>query len=136
MKGNIFIDSNIVVYSYSDDDRSKCDIARNLIAENNTFISTQVLQELCNVLLKKFAINYNQIISVIKECCNNNNLHNNSYKTILLACEVVSKYKFSFYDSLIIAASLECDCSELYSEDLQDGQIINQTLKVINPFKI
>lgn len=110
MKGNIFIDSNIIVYSYSDDDRSKCDIARNLIAENNTFISTQVLQELCNVLLKKFAINYNQIISVIEECCNINNLHNNSYKTILLTCEVVSKYKFSFYDSLIIAASLECDC--------------------------
>jgi predicted nucleic acid-binding protein len=35
---------------------------------------------------------------------------------------------------LIIAAALEADCTVLYTEDLQDGMIIDKTLRIINPF--
>jgi predicted nucleic acid-binding protein len=50
------------------------------------------------------------------------------------ACQIAEKYHFSFYDSLIIAASLECDCNILYSEDMHHGQIIENKLKIVNPF--
>jgi hypothetical protein len=43
-------------------------------------------------------------------------------------------YQFSHRDRLIVAAALEAGCAMLYTEDLSDGQIINGTLKVINPF--
>jgi predicted nucleic acid-binding protein len=44
------------------------------------------------------------------------------------------KYQYSFYDSLIISAALSCNCEMLFSEDLQHGQIIEERLKIINPF--
>jgi len=43
-----------------------------------------------------------------------------------------TRYGFSYYDSLIIASALECECSVLFSEDMQHGQIIESTLKIVN----
>jgi predicted nucleic acid-binding protein len=42
---------------------------------------------------------------------------------------------FSYYDSLMIASALSCNCKYLISEDMQDGQIINGKLKIVNVFK-
>ena len=44
------------------------------------------------------------------------------------------RYGFSFYDSLIIAAALAGGCEYLLSEDLSDGQVIDDMLKIINVF--
>lgn len=134
MTDSVFLDSNILIYSYSNSEINKQQIARKLVTESNSFISTQVLQELCNTVTRKFKFSYIQASNAIKECCSNNNLHVNTEKTITLACEVADRYRFSFYDSLIIAAALESGCSVLYSEDLQDGQVINDQLRVENPF--
>lgn len=49
--------------------------------------------------------------------------------------ELVERWKYTFYDALIIAAALQNRCTILYSEDLQDGQIIHE-LKITNPFQI
>ncbi|MEI6154767.1 MAG: DNA-binding protein, partial [Deltaproteobacteria bacterium] len=46
------------------------------------------------------------------------------------------KYQYSYYDSLIISSALEKKCQILYSEDMQDGQTIEKTLKIVNPFKV
>jgi predicted nucleic acid-binding protein len=46
----------------------------------------------------------------------------------------VGSYKFSYYDSQIIASALEHQCEILYSEDMQDGQVIEHCLRIINPF--
>jgi len=71
----------------------------------------------------------------IDECCGNSQLTINSKETILSAAHIANRYGFSFYDSLIIAAALETGCSVLYSEDLNNGQIIEKKLKIVNPFK-
>jgi predicted nucleic acid-binding protein len=68
MSDKVFLDSNILVYSYSSTEKQKQTIARNLIIENNTYVSTQVLHELCNVITRKFKFNYAVAIDVIKEC--------------------------------------------------------------------
>jgi predicted nucleic acid-binding protein len=49
------------------------------------------------------------------------------------ALELQARYKFSFFDSLIIAAALAGGCTRLYSEDLQHGQRIEH-LVIENPF--
>jgi predicted nucleic acid-binding protein len=46
---------------------------------------------------------------------------------------VRSHYQFSYWDSLIIASALETGCSILFSEDMQDGQVIESTLTIRNP---
>lgn len=134
MKDKIFLDTNILVYSYSVADLQKQTIARKLIAENNSFISTQVLQELSNTVTKKFKFSFAHATKAINECCHNNNLHTNSRKTILQACNVAERYKFSFYDSLIIAAAIEVGCTILYSEDMNYKQAIFNALTIINSF--
>ncbi|HEY9258250.1 PIN domain-containing protein [Chitinophaga sp.] len=134
MNANVFLDSNIIEYSYSNSEIDKQKIARKLITESNSYISTQVLQELSNIVTRKFKFSYQQAILAIKECCQNNNLYVNTENTVLQACQVADRYGFSFYDSLIIAAALESGCTILYSEDLQNGQLIDEKLTIKNPF--
>ena len=50
------------------------------------------------------------------------------------ALKIASKYKYSFPDSLIIATAIEYNCNVLFSEDMHHNQIIENTLKIINPF--
>ena len=50
------------------------------------------------------------------------------------ALRIAAKYGFSFYDALIAAAALEAECTILYSDDLQDAQVIEERLTVRNPF--
>ncbi|CAN5238534.1 PIN domain-containing protein [soil metagenome] len=134
MSDKVFLDTNILVYSYSNTEPAKQNIARNLILAHNSVISTQVLQELCNVITKKFKLSFEKARLVITECSLNNELHINQDSTILLACSIAEKYSFSFYDSLIVASALESKSIILFSEDLQDGQLIEQTLTIKNPF--
>src|SRR6266852_1565135 len=47
---------------------------------------------------------------------------------------IAAQYRFHIYDALVAAAALEAECTNLYSEDLQDGQIIEGRLTIRNPF--
>lgn len=134
MNVKCFLDSNIIIYAHTDLDLQKQQIAQQLVTLNDTTVSTQVLQESANILIKKFQFPWSDIQTVLKEVSSNNHLHTNSISTIQDACRVANQYGFSFYDSLIIAAALETGAVVLYSEDLQNGQIIDLALTVKNPF--
>jgi len=69
MNDNIFLDTNILVYSYSNNELEKQRIARKIIENNNTFISTQVLQELTNTVTRKLRFSYTDASNAIRECC-------------------------------------------------------------------
>jgi predicted nucleic acid-binding protein len=47
---------------------------------------------------------------------------------------VAERYKLSVYDSMIVAAALMAGCNTLYSEDMHDGLLINDQVRVFNPF--
>jgi predicted nucleic acid-binding protein len=49
--------------------------------------------------------------------------------------KVKDKYRYSYWDSMIIASALDSKCSILYSEDMQHGQVIDKDLIILNPFK-
>ncbi len=55
-------------------------------------------------------------------------------KTMRGGLGLAQRYGFSHYDSLIVATALQADCTVLYSEDLQHGQLIGGKLEIINPF--
>lgn len=135
MSDKVFLDSNIIIYTYSATELNKQQISRDIISNADSFISTQVLQEVSNILMRKLKLNYEVAIAAIKECRQNSQLHINTDITIIQACEIVDRYGFSFYDSLIISAALECNCNLLYSEDLQNGQLVLGKLTIINPFR-
>jgi len=91
MSVNLFIDTNILVYTYSVTEADKQLIARNLISSGQVFISTQVLQELANTLNKKFKIDWTQINEALAECLKNFNIFRNTEYTITQACFIADK---------------------------------------------
>lgn len=135
MSDNVFVDTNILVYAHTELDLRKQGIAQTLIAENRSFISTQVLQELANTLFKKFEQPWPEIEKVLIEESSNNILLINGESAISQACKIAFSYKFSFYDSLIVAAALNCNAPILYTEDMQDGQVIEGVMRIVDPFK-
>jgi predicted nucleic acid-binding protein len=134
-RNKVFIDSNVLIYAYSNSEQVKQQIARQIVKENYTVISTQVLQEMSNTLYRKFMVDYSFIKETLQECIySNNEVYTNQQYTILKACDIAERYQFSFYDSLIISAALESHCDILYSEDLQHNQVIDGVLTIKNPF--
>ena len=135
MRDEVFFDTNIVLYSYSNKTETKSEIAKSLILNSNGLISTQVIQEMCNILIKKFKMDQASVSRTLSEIANNFLIHVNNLETITSALNIHFKYKYSYYDSLIIALALENKCSILYSEDLHHKQKIENSLTIINPFK-
>lgn len=135
MKDNSFIDSNILIYCHSNLDQEKQNVARSIINEDNIYISTQVINEFINAFYKKFKTDWNTIIQITNEAKENLIVHINDISTIELACQIAQRYQYSYYDSQIVAAALQCGSKILYTEDMHSGQIIENTLTIKNPFK-
>jgi predicted nucleic acid-binding protein len=128
-----FIDTNIVIYSLSQDGQ-KQQKALALLADKPV-MSVQVLSETANIMRRKLGFDTTTIRVVInrisQECLN---LQPLTLDTLNNALDIAGRYGFSHYDSLIIAAALQADCPLLYSEDMQHGQIIDKRLVIVNPF--
>jgi len=128
----IFLDSNVLIYAYFKQDVDKQRISKELIMQE-CVISTQVLQEMSHTLNRKMKVDFQIIKLILQECLHNCELYINTSDTVLAALDIAERYGFSFYDSMIIAAAIDSDCSVLYSEDMQHNQYIGN-LTVINPF--
>ena len=107
--------------------------ALSLLAKQ-PILSLQVLNEVANVMRRKLDFTISNIRKVLLCWLRESRLHPMTPSTLLLSLDIADRFGFSHYDSLIIAAALEADCTVLYSEDLQHGQLINQRMKIINPF--
>jgi len=134
MKDRIFIDTNILIYLYSEDEIEKQQISEKLANQYSPIISIQVLNEICNVMIKKLNFGLQTVSKVIGELTEYCIVKTITTETIQSAVKLVEKYKYSYYDSLIISSALENQCNKLYSEDMQHGQFIENQIKIINPF--
>lgn len=134
MNADFFIDSNIAVYSVGLPS-VKREVARGLIKQCPC-ISTQVVMETVNVLIKKFKFDKSDAFENVAAMMDRTELKIITGSTILKAFEIAITYTLSHWDSLIVASALEAHCTTLYSEDMQHGQIIEGKLAIINPFFI
>jgi len=129
-----FIDTNILIYAFTADEPVKQETALKFLNSCLPVISTQVIKEFSNVLLKKTNISLLDIQELINEIIDVADVANEGIGLIFAAFDIHRRYKYSFYDSLIIATAINSRCQVLISEDMQDGQIINERLKIVNPF--
>ncbi|MBK9338130.1 MAG: PIN domain-containing protein [Lewinellaceae bacterium] len=134
MSDKIFFDTNVLVYCYTETEPAKKATSVNLAQSPNAWVSTQVLQELANTLRKKFGKNWDEIAATAEEVCQNFEVFSNEPDTLYNAFRIAAKYGYSLYDSLILSSSLSIGCSIVYSEDMQNGQVIEGKLKIVNPF--
>ncbi len=136
MKDRVFIDSNIIIYAYSSDEPLKKKIVETLFNKHETIImSTQTINEFTNVMTKKKRLNYQQIALVVQELASIFSIAIVDLETIKQAIHVAAKHQYSYFDSLMVAAALQNECALLYSEDMHHGHTIENSLKIINPFK-
>jgi predicted nucleic acid-binding protein len=127
------LDSNILIYNHSLDHENKRLIARDFF-KKNPIVSSQVISEYLNVMKKNFKMQKLELMQLCSLWLEKCSVQPVILSTIKLAQDLVSKYDFQVFDGIIVAAALEADCDILYSEDMQNGQIIENMLKIVNPF--
>jgi predicted nucleic acid-binding protein len=133
MNAKIFVDTNILVYSVAND-LHKRTIADHLLMDNEIVISPQVISEFVAVTLRKQILAQPKVIDYAKKFMQVFQVTVLTSKTITSALDIMTRYQLAYWDSLILAAALESSCTWLYTEDLQDGQLIENTLTIHNPF--
>ncbi len=133
-----FIDTNIIVYANDSREKGKQAAAVELITgvmrKGTGVISTQVLQEYSAVALRKLNQDPHVVLHQLKLL--------SFFETVTVlpalvqrGIEMVLAYGISFWDACILSAAEKAECSKLYSEDLNTGQIYSG-IEVVDPFKL
>ncbi len=128
-----FLDTNVVVHLASGE-RAKAERAERLIAEGGT-ISVQVLNEIANVARRKMRLSWEEthgFLAMIRGLLAVEPLTIESHETGLILAE---RYGLSTFDAMIAASALLADCDTLWSEDMQGGLVIDNRLRIANPFR-
>jgi predicted nucleic acid-binding protein len=132
-----FIDTNLWLYAFLvGDDPEKTARAKALIETRSVvFVSTQVINEACVNLRKKAHFSEQQVQQLIESFYAKYFVIELSKPLLLKASALREQHAFSFWDSLIVAGALTAGATVLYSEDMQDGLVIENRLRIANPFK-
>lgn len=131
-----FPDSNVWLYALTEQDEKRKQQAEDLIEENKERIclSTQVINEVCVNLKKKASFDEAEISRLISSFYLNFEVIKLNQKILLKASDLRARYPFSFWDGLIVASAMAANAEILYSEDMQGGLMVENKLKIINPF--
>ncbi len=132
-----FIDSNIWLYAFIEtQDTDKSGIAKSVIQNRNIAItvSTQIINEVCVNLIRKAHFSEKKIRELVESFYNKYNVLEISKENLLKASEIREHHNFSFWDSLILASALYASAEIFYSEDMQNGFVIEK-MKIVNPLK-
>lgn len=131
-EASAFFDTNVLLYLLSKD-AAKAERAEALLAECGV-ISVQVLNELAAVASRKIGLSWPEIHEILRTARALCRVEPLTVATHERGLAVAERYGFSIYDSLIVAAALLAGCDVLWTEDLQDGQCVEDQLTVKNPF--
>jgi len=134
MPAKDFLDTNVLIYAAVKDD-ARTPKAEALLASGG-MVSVQSLNEFAAVARRKLGMSWKEVKEFLELigilCPKPVPLSLDIHKGALVIAE---KYGYGIYDALIASAAIEAGCKTLYSEDLQDGQIINRQLTIRNPFR-
>lgn len=127
-----FFDTNVILYLL--DDSPKANRAAGLLAEGG-FISVQVLNETLVNCIRKAGMSWQEagdFLGGIRTLCTVLNLTAEVHEVGLALGE---RYGFSVYDAMIVSAALTSGCERLLSEDMQHGMVVENRLRIVNPFR-
>jgi predicted nucleic acid-binding protein len=135
-----FLDTNIFVYALLASEPPKKQRALQLVEQalgsHQGCTSYQVIQEFANVARRKFAQRFasDECKQFIDAAMQPLNRVGSSPELLNAALDLQDDTRYSFYDSLVIAAALQAGADVLYTEDLQHNQLVAGTLRLVNPF--
>ena len=127
-----FLDTNIILYLL--DDSPKVEVAERIISKN-AMISVQVLNETLVNCIRKAGMTWQDAGSFLDSICMLCSVVPLTPETHQIGRALGERYGFSVYDAMIVAAALQNQCATLYSEDMQHGLLVEERLRILNPFK-
>ncbi len=135
MPAEVFLDTNVLVYSFDAGSPAKQRKAKELLAGAGWFVSWQVIQEFSSVALHRFKVplkpgDLSDYLS-LKLWPRCRILPSEVLLTKAIA--IHARFGFRYYDSLVVASALAGGAKTLFSEDLQHGQSID-SLTIQDPF--
>jgi len=145
MSDRVFIDTNILLYALTEPkekDKEKdlpkraksLELLTKLYNEDDIVVSVQVLNELHFNMVRKFKIDDNIVFKTLQDnVFAIASVESLTAQTYTKAFQVREKYNISYWDSLVVASALESGCTKLYSEDMQEGLVVDGVLNIINP---
>ncbi len=130
-----FVDTNVWLYALIvNNDAQKHQIAAEIVRGANVVVSTQVINETCVNLLRKANLSETQLYDLIVAFYAKYEVIATEAQVLLRASRLRAHYSLSFWDSLVVASAIESACNILYTEDMQDGLIVEGQLTIVNPF--
>ena len=127
-----FFDTNVLVYLASSD-ATKADRAEAAIAKGGT-ISVQVLNEVANVARRKMQMSWDDTHAFLNMLRGLLTVHPLTVETHETGLRLAERYGLSTYDAMIAASALQAGCDTLWSEDMQHGMVLDEGLRILNPF--
>lgn len=127
-----FVDTNVLIYLAAGDP-AKADRVEALLADGAT-ISVQVLNETANVLRRKARLSWAETHAFLDTVRSLVDVEALTIETHEDGLRLAGRYRLSLYDAMIVAAARLAGCDMLWSEDMQDGLMIDDTLRIRNPF--
>jgi len=132
--GKIFLDTNVLIYAYSETEAEKKARVLPMLEEEQICLSTQVVNEFVWVMNKKFSVSMESLRQIVENLFGLYYVGVIHVGTVTKAMYMSMQLKLPYWDSLIVASALEAGCNVLFTEDLQNGQVIEKRLTVRNPF--
>jgi predicted nucleic acid-binding protein len=135
-KNLCFVDSNIWLYILlPGQDAHKGKTARELVEHErpNIIVSTQVVNEVINTIIRHASMDELEIRELVRRFYARYQVRPITEAIQLNASHLRENYSLSHWDSLIVATALHVGASQLYSEDMQDGLVIDKQLTIVNP---
>jgi len=128
-----FLDSNVLVYAFTTDPRAAK--AQELL-ERGCVIGVQGLNEFANVARRRLGLTWEEMreaLAAIRTLCRT--ILPIDIDTHTEALRIAERYGYAIFDALIVASALGANCGVLWSEDTQDGIIVDARLCIANPLR-
>ena len=127
-----FLDSNVLVYAFTTDQRA---LRAQELLDRGCAVGVQGLNEFTNVARRKLDMTWDEVraaLTAIRALCRmvlpiDINTHTD-------ALRIAERYGYGIFDAVMVASALRANCGVLWSEDMQDGIVIDGRLRIANPF--
>jgi predicted nucleic acid-binding protein len=136
MKDRRFIDTNVLIYAEASDVPVKQKVAltllKKLYEDSAGVLSTQILQEYCNVALKKLKLSPQHVRAQL-DLYEQFEVIQVTPAIIRYGIDLHQTRLVGFYDAIVLATALTAGCSQLLSEDMNTGEVVHG-IRIVNPF--
>ena len=131
-----FIDTNVLVYAEASDaplkQRAALALLKGLYEEGLGVLSTQVLQEYCNVALKKLRLPAQYVRSQL-DLYEQFEVVQVTPAIIHAGLDLHQTRSVSFFDAIVLASAHASGCNVIWTEDMNAGEVVNG-VTISNPF--